>query len=613
MCGIVAATASREVLDVVIDGLRVLEYRGYDSAGVAVVGKKRMHIRKKQGKILELEKHLSDSPINGSCAIGHTRWATHGEPSHNNAHPHVSHGCIAVVHNGIIENADNLRAVLRENGYQFDSDTDSEVIPHMIHRFQTLGDGFSEACRRTIGLLEGAYALAITNIHEPGKIIAARKASPLIIGVGCDGYFLASDKLALLRNTQDFILLEDGDIAEILPGTCKIFDSTGSEVKRALVHSEETVETITKGGFSHFMQKEIFEQPNTIRATLDIKPLNSAGKHMAMDVVDLECAALLMQADHVQIVACGSSLNAGLIARYWIESIAGVPCSVEIASEYRYRRAIVPANSLFICISQSGETADTLAALRHAKSLGYLGSLGICNVKGSAIDRECTKTLLTRAEAEIGVASTKGFTAQLAMLAQITIDLALLHGGDQTKLSELSAQLERLPQEVEMALDMEPSIKEMAKAIARYRHALFLGRGTHHPVAMEGALKLKEISYIHAESYAAGELKHGPLAMVDDNMPVIAICPNDELLEKLLSNIEEVRARGGRLYVFAGPGCSNKLRQKAEFVIEMEFHGELNSPILFNIPLQLLAYHVAVILGNDVDQPRNLAKSVTVE
>ena len=610
MCGIVGATANREIIDVIINGLRTLEYRGYDSAGIAVAQADRIRVRKRTGKITELEQHLQGDPLHGQCAIGHTRWATHGKPSQNNAHPHVSNQSIAVVHNGIIENSNQLRQMLVEVGYVFESETDTEVVPHLVHFYQAGGDSFSEACRKAISLLEGSYALAITCVHEPGKIIAARKGSPLVVGAGQGAYFVASDLPALLAETNSFYLLEEGDIAEMTADSCRIWDEHGLEVQRVLTRSNDSVESISKGGYAHFMQKEIFEQPravtDTLRGRLDQGRVTEA-------LIGAECEQWLAQAEQIHIVACGTSWHAGLVAKYWLESICRIPCHVEIASEFRYREPVVPKNTLFLAVSQSGETADTLAALRWARNAGYLATLAVCNVSNSSLDREADGTMLTRAGAEIGVASTKALTTQLVVLALMTLKIAELRGIDAVRRNELANQLEALPGMLEKALKLEPAMLAMARAITGKNHALFLGRGQHYPIAQEAALKLKEISYIHAEAYAAGELKHGPLALVDEDMPVVAVCPNDDLLEKLVSNIEEVRARSGQLYVLADHASSHGLCRKEHTVVDLEASGEFVSPIVFNVPLQLLAYHAAVLRGTDIDQPRNLAKSVTVE
>ncbi|MBT8049319.1 MAG: glutamine--fructose-6-phosphate transaminase (isomerizing) [Xanthomonadales bacterium] len=610
MCGIVGATANREVIDVIINGLRTLEYRGYDSAGIAVPRDGAIRVRKRTGKITELEQYLQTEPLQGTCAIGHTRWATHGKPSQNNAHPHVSNHSIAVVHNGIIENSVQLREMLVKAGYVFESETDTEVVPHLVHFYLAEGDGFSGACRKAIGLLEGSYALAITCVHEPGKIVAARKGSPLVIGAGDGAYFVASDLPALLAETDSFYLLEEGDIAEMTADTCRIWDEHGLEVQRVLTRSSDSVESISKGGFDHFMQKEIFEQPRAVADTLSGR-LDQG--RVTAELISAECEQWLNQAEQVHIIACGTSWHAGMVTKYWLESLCRIPCHVEIASEFRYREPAVPKNTLFVAISQSGETADTLAALRFARTAGYLATLAVCNVANSSLDRECDATLLTRAGAEIGVASTKALTTQLVVLALLTLKCAELKGVDPVRRQDLAGQLERLPALLEKALQLEPQVREMAQSITVKQHALFLGRGKHYPIAQEAALKLKEISYIHAEAYAAGELKHGPLALVDENMPVVAVCPNDALLEKLVSNIEEVRARGGQLYVLADHASSHGLCREEQTVIELDASGEFISPIVFNVPLQLLAYHAAVLRGTDIDQPRNLAKSVTVE
>lgn len=610
MCGIVGITAKRKVIKPIVDGLQTLEYRGYDSAGVAVLSDKGLELVKRAGKLEQLKEQLAKQPIDGNCGIGHTRWATHGMPNTENAHPHQSQQKIAVVHNGIIENHQVIREQLERSGYRFLSETDTETIVHLIHSYKAQGDDFKTAAFRAINQLEGAYALAIIDADEPGKIIAARKGSPLVVGVGEQENFIASDVQALIKQTKQFYYLEEGDMVEITTDSCQIYDKKQQLVERSLKTVEMTADSLSKGGYAHYMLKEIHEQPNAVAQTLKNRLL---GEQISEQFISSRVSKLLKQAEQIHIVACGTSFHAGMVARYWLESLTGVPTQVEIASEYRYRNPVVGKNSLFLTISQSGETADSLAALRFANQAGYLASIAVCNVANSTLDRESDHCLLTCAGPEIGVASTKALTTQLTVLAMLTLKTMELKGKNQHKQRQLAKQLQALPGTINQALLLNPAIKKIAKKIAQHNSALFLGRGVHYPIALEGALKLKEISYIHAEGYPAGELKHGPLALVDEKMPVIAVCPNDELLEKLKSNIEEVRARGGKLYVFVDHKSSHDLDKKVKQLVALEAGGEFTSPIVFNLPLQLLAYHVALIRGTDVDQPRNLAKSVTVE
>ncbi len=612
MCGIVAATANRDVTDIIINGLKTLEYRGYDSAGIAINEKNhRISIRKQAGKLNKLIENLKIHPVCGHSGIGHTRWATHGEPTTNNAHPHDSDSVIAVVHNGIIENYVPLRNLLIAEGYQFKSETDTETLVHLIHYYQSQGRDFSAACHKALRKLDGAYAVAITNSAEPEKIIAARKGSPLIVGRGKGENFIASDVQALINETKQFHYLEEGDIVEITPDSCVIYDKNDDIIQRELKTVELSAEALSKNGYEHYMLKEIYEQPTAIANTLADRLYD--GK-VAKEFIDSELEEILVNTKQVHIIACGTSYHAALIAKYWLESIARIPTQVEIASEYRYRNPVVPENSLFLTISQSGETADSLAALRFAKEqVNYLTTLAVCNVPNSTLDRESDYCLMTRAGPEIGVASTKALTTQMSVLALITLKFAELNEIDEHLRCYLAKQLRTLPGIVNQALLLNDKIKVFAEKIEQRENALFLGRGVHFPIALEGALKLKEISYIHAEGYPAGELKHGPLALVDDKMPVIAVCPNDALLEKLKSNIEEVRARGGELFVFVDHKGEHGLDGDNTHLIELEASGEFTSPIVFNIPLQLLSYHVALLRGTDVDQPRNLAKSVTVE
>jgi glutamine---fructose-6-phosphate transaminase (isomerizing) len=591
MCGIVAAVAARNVVPVLIEGLRRLEYRGYDSAGVAVVNGSLERLRS-CGRVAQLDKLTREKQLEGTIGIGHTRWATHGAPSERNAHPHVSGG-VCVVHNGIIENHEEMRGRLQLLGYQFASDTDTEVIAHLVHWFLLNGISLFEAVQEATHELRGAYAIAVISAHERERLVVARMGAPLLLGLGDGENFAASDTAALLQVTRRIVYLEEGDCAEVTPGKVRIVDARGHRVERALHVSELAADSIELGAWRHYMQKEIFEQPAAVAATL----------RGDFDSSDVE---VFQKAEKVQILACGTSFHAGLVARYWLEELAGLPCSVEIASEYRYRRSVADPRTLNVVISQSGETADTIAALQHAKSLGQPHSLAICNVAESTLVRNAAAKFLTRAGPEIGVASTKAFTAQLTALLKLVIRLS------KKQFPEVQEALEELPAAMANVLRVEPEIAAWAQKFALCQHALFLGRGVHYPIAMEGALKLKEISYIHAEAYAAGELKHGPLALVDAGMPVVAIAPRDALLDKLKSNLQEVRARGGELYVLAhrdaglvaGPGVH---------LIEMPDCPSVLSPIVSTVPLQLLAYHAALARGNDVDKPRNLAKSVTVE
>jgi glucosamine--fructose-6-phosphate aminotransferase (isomerizing) len=609
MCGIVGGTAERNVIPILMEGLRRLEYRGYDSAGVAVRHHDGIQRRRALGKVAELQALIDAEPIDGQTGIAHTRWATHGVPSEQNAHPHISGPEIAIVHNGIIENHETLRAELIKAGYEFTSETDTEVIAHRIH-LHMQSNGFEAAVRKTVDELEGAYALVVMSREEPGKLILAREGCPVVIGLGIGENFVASDVAALLPVTRRFQFLEEGDIAVISSTSVRITDSTGKEVERPVNESELTADAVERGRFRHYMQKEIHEQAHAVAETLeerigDGRVLESALGPAAAD--------LLPQINAVHIVACGTSYHAGLVARYWIEEHCNLPCTVEIASEYRYRRVVVPAGTLFITVSQSGETADTLAALRKAKDSGYLTSLAICNVPESSLVRESDMVLMTRAGPEIGVASTKAFTTQLIAFAMFTLVLGRHNGLDEVRERELTNQMLEIPRLIEQVLLLDQPIEELSKEFAEHHHALFLGRGAQNPVAMEGALKLKEISYIHAEAYPAGELKHGPLALVDEDMPIITVAPNDDLLEKLKSNLQEVRARGGELFVFADPDVHFD-ESDGLHIMHMPTHIEdFQAPVLYTIPLQLLSYHVALIKGTDVDQPRNLAKSVTVE
>ncbi len=609
MCGIVGAVAQRDIAEILLEGLRRLEYRGYDSAGLAVVDAQGNMTRlRRVGKVQALSQAAQEHPLPGGTGIAHTRWATHGEPSEANAHPHVS-GHIAVVHNGIIENFEPLREALKARGYEFVSQTDTEVIAHLVHYEMEQGGSLRDAVMRAIPQLRGAYGTVIMDTRNPDVLLAARSGSPLVIGLGMGENFIASDQLALLPVTRRFIFLEEGDIAEVTRRSVTIFDQAGEQVTRPDIESNLQYDAGDKGVYRHYMQKEIYEQPNAIKNTL-MGRIN----HGAIDLSELgpNADALLSQVEHIQIVACGTSYNSGMVSRYWFESLAGVPCDVEIASEFRYRKSAVRRNSLIITLSQSGETADTLAALRLAKELGYLGSLAICNVPGSSLVRESDLSLMTKAGTEIGVASTKAFTTQLTVLLMLVAKIGRLKGVSGDVEHEIVHALQALPSRIEQMLSQDKRIEALAEDFSDKHHALFLGRGDQYPIALEGALKLKEISYIHAEAYAAGELKHGPLALIDADMPVIVVAPNNELLEKLKSNIEEVRARGGHLYVFADEdaGFTNS---ETMHIISMPHVEEVIAPIFYTVPLQLLSYHVALIKGTDVDQPRNLAKSVTVE
>ena len=610
MCGIVGAIAERNVVPILMEGLRRLEYRGYDSAGLAVVQDGELHRRRRVGKVRELADSLTAEPLAGAIGIAHTRWATHGAPSERNAHPHVSPPRLAVVHNGIIENHAALREALIDAGYTFTSDTDTEVIAHRIdHHRQRTGD-LHTAVRDTVAELAGAYALVAMSLDEPDTLIAARQGCPVVIGLGLGENFIASDVAALLPVTRRFMFLEEGDVAVLHRTSIEVFDIDGNPVERSVRESELSADAAERGRFRHFMQKEIHEQAVAVARTLEGRIDNG---RVSSELFGTDSASLFADVRGLHIVACGTSYHAGLTARYHIEELCRLPVNVEIASEYRYRAPVVPADTLFVTISQSGETADTLAALRLAKTLGYATTLAICNVDESSLVREADLCLMTRAGPEIGVASTKAFTTQLVALNLLTLALARAQGMPADTERTLTTQLAELPGLIEQTLSMDSAIATLAEAFVDKHHALFLGRGALNPVAMEGALKLKEISYIHAEAYAAGELKHGPLALVDEDMPVVTVAPNNDLLEKLRSNLEEVRARGGELYVFADPRISFE-DAPGVTILRLPAHAEpLQAPLLYTLPLQLLAYHVAVLKGTDVDQPRNLAKSVTVE
>jgi glutamine---fructose-6-phosphate transaminase (isomerizing) len=610
MCGIVGAVTQRDVAPLLLEGLKRLEYRGYDSAGIAIINPIDQVLQRIRtpGKVHELEEILNLSPLSGQTGIAHTRWATHGEPNEVNAHPHISKDSIAVVHNGIIENYDLLKEFLAESGYAFSSETDTEVAAHIIHHHCSQHENSLEAICAAIKTFRGTYALGIMIKNEPNRLIAVRSGSPLVIGLGIKEHFFASDPLALLPLTQQFIYLEEGDIADVRRDSLIIYDNKGSPINRKIHTLNVHKDAISKGHYRHYMQKEIFDQPQAIRDTL--KDRLSEDK-VLFDSFDTALSQI-NKIERVQIVACGTSYHAGMVGRYWLESLAGLPCQVEVASENRYRQGVVEPNSLFICISQSGETADTLASLRQAKRNGYALTLGICNVSQSSLVHECDLTLLTHAGLEIGVASTKAFTTQLVILFLLTLVLARNKLVPTLQEEQFIKDLRCLPTFIEQALSLDETIKRLAYKFIDKQHALFLGRGLHFPIAMEGALKLKEISYIHAEAYPAGELKHGPLALVDKEMPVVVIVPNNELLEKIKSNLHEVQARGGELIIFADPSA-NIIPSEYTHIFNIPSINKELTAILYTIPLQLLAYHVAVLKGTDVDQPRNLAKSVTVE
>jgi glucosamine--fructose-6-phosphate aminotransferase (isomerizing) len=611
MCGIVGAAAERDVVPILIEGLRRLEYRGYDSAGLAVLTPEHELARVRTvGKVKILEDALDAKPISGHVGIAHTRWATHGIPTTENAHPHVSRAGIAIVHNGIIENHEALRAGLIDLGYSFSSETDTEVIAHRIHHHLATSTGLYEAVRKTVPELQGAYALAVVSEADPECVVLAREGCPVVIGLGINENFVASDVAALLPVTRRFMFLEEGDVAEIRRKSISIVDSAGAPASRPVRESDLPADAVERGQYRHYMLKEIHEQPRAIAQTLEERV---AGAKLLEAAFGPGAAAVFERVQAVHIAACGTSYHAGVVASYLIEQICRIPARVEIASEYRYRNPVITPDTLFVTISQSGETADTLAALRNAKQARYLATLTICNVAESSMVRESELVLLTRAGPEIGVASTKAFTTQLAALGMLIVALAKHRPEGAARERELVVQLLQLPGLVEKTLKLDDAIRTLAEAFADKRHALFLGRGPLHAIAMEGALKLKEISYIHAEAYAAAELKHGPLALIDEDMPVVAVAPNNELLEKLKSNLAEVRARGGQLYVFADPNAGMSSADGVTVIQMPVTASALQAPAVFAIPLQLLAYHVAVLKGTDVDQPRNLAKSLTVE
>jgi glucosamine--fructose-6-phosphate aminotransferase (isomerizing) len=606
MCGIVGALAQRDVSSILLEGLRRLEYRGYDSAGIALINNGKLERFRALGKVQQLADKITDDEP-GTVGIAHTRWATHGAPSESNAHPHFSKDRIAVVHNGIIENYKEIRQKLIAKGYEFTSETDTEVIAHLVESYYET-DLFS-AVKKAVQFLEGAFALGIIAVDEPDTLVACRKGSPLVLGVGIQENFIASDISALLPVTSQFIYLEEGDFAVLHHKSYQIYDIDGAEKELEIHLTEMTSDSVTKGQYRHFMLKEIYEQSKSITDCLE-------GRISSDDILDSifgpSAAEIFSKVENIQIIACGTSFHAGFVAKYWIEELLELPCQIEVASEFRYRKAVVPKNTLFVTLSQSGETADTLAALRNLSSDNYCGSLSICNVPESSLVRESNLVLMTRAGPEIGVASTKAFVTQLVSMLLLALSIGKVRKLDSSTISAIVKELIELPRLVEKVLELDPQIKAIAEDFIDKKDALFLGRGEHYPIAMEGALKLKEISYIHAEAYPAGELKHGPLALVDADMPVIVVTPNDELLEKLHSNMQEVKARGGKLYIFAHQGV--KLEETSDdVVIEMAGETQWTTPILSTIPLQLLSYHVAVLRGTDVDQPRNLAKSVTVE
>lgn len=610
MCGIVGAIADRDISPVLINGLKRLEYRGYDSAGIAVLDQQSCIQRvRATGKIKQLEQALNITPAIGNTGIGHTRWATHGIPSENNAHPHVCKKSIAVVHNGIIENFESLREEQRLQDYEFTSDTDTEVIVHQLHKHFYAGNNLLESVRKTVADLEGAYALGVISTEEPGCLVAARRGSPLVIGIGEGENFIASDMSALLSETNRFIILEEGDIALISKDKVVVYDADNNKVARVIHESKLSDDAVERGDYPHYMLKEIYEQPQAIAETLEgrlseDKVLEASFGARAGEIFD--------SIKSIQIVACGTSYHAGLAAKYGIESVTNYPCNVEVASEFRYRKHVVQPDTLFITISQSGETADTLAALRLARQIGYKHTMAICNVPESSLVRESELVMMTRAGPEIGVASTKAFTTQLTALLLLIVVLARRSGLEPQLEATVVNQLRQLPGCIEKVLELDEQIKAMAEKIADKHHALYLGRGMHYPIALEGALKLKEISYIHAEGYPAGELKHGPLALVDKDVPIVAVAPNNSLLDKLKGNLQEVRARGGQLFVFADQQTGLE-DEDGISVIHVAAVDKAVSAVIFSVPLQLLAYHVAVLKGTDVDQPRNLAKSVTVE
>ncbi|GAW85872.1 glutamine--fructose-6-phosphate transaminase (isomerizing) [Bathymodiolus platifrons methanotrophic gill symbiont] len=609
MCGIVGGIAQRNVVPILLEGLKRLEYRGYDSAGLAVVADKHIYRQRQIGKVKGLEDLIVETPFSGNIGIAHTRWATHGKPSTQNAHPHICNNKIAVVHNGIIENHQALRDRQKEQGYQFSSETDTEVIAHQVYQELEQADSLLQAVKNTIKHLDGAYALGVLSRDDENTLITCRKGSPLVIGLGIGEYFIASDVAALLPVTQRFIFLEEGDIAELKIDSLIIYDQHDQIVQRPVKESSLTADAVDKGEYRHYMLKEIYEQPHAISETLEGRFIENKLQdyvfgHNAGEIFDKVKA--------VQILACGTSFHSGLVAEYWFEKLARVPCRVEVASEFRYRKPVLSEDTLIVTISQSGETADTLAALKEAKRLGAKYALSICNVPESSLVRESDLVLMTRAGPEIGVASTKAFTTQLVALMMLVMAVGRRFSLTPETEQEITSELFKLPRIIEDVLQIDDEIKTLSEQFSEKNHALFLGRGTHYPIAMEGALKLKEISYIHAEAYPAGELKHGPLALIDAEMPVVTVAPNNSLLEKLKSNIQEVSARGGQLIVFLDESISTEADDNVQIVRIPKVNNYI-APIVYVIPLQLLSYHVAILKGTDVDQPRNLAKSVTVE
>ncbi|MGR9117171.1 MAG: glutamine--fructose-6-phosphate transaminase (isomerizing) [Gammaproteobacteria bacterium] len=609
MCGIVGAIAQRNVVPILLEGLRRLEYRGYDSAGLAIIENQALHRERAVGKVKSLETLISNHPIQGNIGIAHTRWATHGKPSTANAHPHICRDTVAIVHNGIIENHEQLRRAQQANGYEFTSETDTEVIVNEIHEQMEKNEGLIQAVKQTIKKLEGAYALGVISKAHPNKLVVCRKGSPLVIGVGIGEYFIASDVAALLPVTQRFIFLQEGDIAELSIDNLVIYDKDDNLVERPIKESQLKADSVDKGSYRHFMLKEIYDQPWAISETLEGRFIEdrlqeNAFGHNAAQVFD--------QIKSIQIIACGTSYHAGLVARYWFEKLARVPCNIEVASEFRYRHPVIAPDTLIVTISQSGETADTLAALQEAKKLGAKYSITICNVPESSLVRESDLVMMTRAGPEIGVASTKAFTTQLVTLMLLVIAIGRRFSLNKETERKITLELFGLPGKIEQVLRLDEQIMQLSEQFAEKQNALFLGRGSHYPIAMEGALKLKEISYIHAEAYPAGELKHGPLALIDADMPVITVAPNNSLLEKLKSNMQEVSARGGQLIVFMDEALAEDNDANIQIIKIPSVANEI-APIIYTIPLQLLSYHVAVLKGTDVDQPRNLAKSVTVE
>ncbi|AKH68711.1 glutamine--fructose-6-phosphate transaminase [Spongiibacter sp. IMCC21906] len=609
MCGLVGATANRDIIPFLVDGLRSLEYRGYDSAGVATLNGQGLKKERSVGKVEELAKQLASTGMSGTMGIGHTRWATHGRPEENNAHPHVSTELVAVVHNGIIENYETLRRDLQNLGYDFDSQTDTEVIAHRIHQHLQSEDSLLTAIQKTLPELEGSFAIAAISNNEPGRIIAARRGSPLVVGIGTDENFIASDVSALLSETQDFIYLEEGDIADISSHAVTVYNQYGRIAERPIQKSTMTKSAVEKGDYPHFMLKEIYEQSTALRQTLSPYLDNDTLQESRLGD---DASHILDGIEQVHICACGTSYHAGVVGSYLLEKLGKRPCRAEHASEFRYRSPVVTPNTLFVVLSQSGETADTLAALRYAKEAGYAATLSICNVASSSLVRETDLTFITQAGPEIGVASTKAFTTQLMAMNILAILLARRSGIDSAEELSLVQSLKQASFAIESALELNSEIKDFAKQLVDVNHCLFLGRGNMYPIAMEGALKLKEISYIHAEAYPGGELKHGPLALIDDDMPIVAVAPNNDLLPKMKANLQEVEARGGKLLIFADKKSDFQPSPNSR-ILTMPSVDDFLAPILYTVPLQLLSYHVAVFRGTNVDQPRNLAKSVTVE